>query len=60
MARSRHPTLLDVLQAVSDVTVSAQETLAAVVPLIHRDQVRLCAGAVRAMPARLAETDVAA
>jgi hypothetical protein len=48
-ARSRHPTLLDLIQAVSEVAASEQETLATVADLINSGQVQLCgdgAGAI--------------
>jgi hypothetical protein len=60
MARSRHLTLLDVIQAVSDIAAHEQETLATVVHLIHSGQVRRCDEVVRAMRDLLARTGVAA
>jgi hypothetical protein len=42
MGSTRYPTLLDVIQAVSDVAASDQETLATVADLINSGQVRLC------------------
>ena len=42
MGRTRYPTLLDVIQAVSEVAASDQETLATVADLINSGQVRLC------------------
>jgi hypothetical protein len=45
MGSTRYPTLLDVIQAVSDVTSSDQETLATVTDLINSGQVRLCGDA---------------
>jgi hypothetical protein len=42
MGSTRYLTLLDVIQAVSEVAASDQETLAAVVDLINSGQVRLC------------------
>jgi hypothetical protein len=42
MGSTRYPTLLDVIQAVSDVTSSDQETLETVADLINSGQVRLC------------------
>jgi hypothetical protein len=42
MTRSRYPTLLDLVQAVSEVAASDQETLATVADLINSGQVRLC------------------
>jgi hypothetical protein len=41
-ARSRHPTLLDLIPAVSEVAASEQETLATVADLINSGQVQLC------------------
>jgi hypothetical protein len=49
MAKSRDLTLLDVIQAVSEVAANDQETLATVVHLITSGQVRLCDDAIRAM-----------
>jgi hypothetical protein len=60
MARSRELTLLDVIQAVSEVAANEQETLATVVHLITSGQVRLCDDAIRAMRDLLATTDAAA
>jgi hypothetical protein len=48
-ARSRHPTLLDLIQAVSGVAASEQETLATVADLIDSVQVQLCGDAVEAI-----------
>jgi len=48
-ARSRHPTLLDLIQAVSEVPASEQETLATVADLINIGQVRLCGDAAGAI-----------
>ncbi|HSF32277.1 MAG TPA: hypothetical protein VLK82_17620 [Candidatus Tectomicrobia bacterium] len=45
MARSRYPTLLDLVRAVSEVAASDQETLATVVDLFNSGQVRLCRAA---------------
>jgi hypothetical protein len=42
MGSTRYLTLLDVIQAVSEVAASDQETLAAVADLINSGQVRLC------------------
>jgi hypothetical protein len=42
MARCRSLTLLDVIQAVSEVAASEQETLATAVDLINSGKVRLC------------------
>jgi hypothetical protein len=60
MAQSRHLTLLDVIQAVSDIAANEQETLATVGHLIRSGQVRLCDDAVRVLRDLLARTDVAA
>ena len=49
MAKSRDLTLLDVIQAVSEVAANDQETIATVVHLITSGQVRLCDDAIRAM-----------
>lgn len=49
MVKSRNLTLLDVVQAVSEVAANDQETLATVVHLITSGQVRLCDDAIRAM-----------
>jgi hypothetical protein len=42
MARSRNLTLLDLIQAVSEVTANDQEIMATVADLINSGQVRLC------------------
>jgi hypothetical protein len=42
MGNTRYPTLLDIIQAVSEVAASDQETLATVADLINSGQVRLC------------------
>jgi hypothetical protein len=60
MATYQHLTLLDVIQAVSEVAATEQETLATVVHLIRSGRVRLSDDAVRAMQALLARTDLAA
>ena len=60
MASARNLTLLDVIQAVSEVAANDQETLATVVHLITSGQVRLCDDAVRAMLHLLATVDEAA
>jgi hypothetical protein len=60
MAKSRDLTLLDVIQAVSEVTTNDQEIVATVVHLMSSGQVRLCDNAVRAMRELLAMADVAA
>ena len=48
MGSTRYLTLLDVIQAVSEVAASDQETLATVADLINRGQVRLCGDAAGA------------
>jgi hypothetical protein len=48
MVRARYPTLLDVIQAVSEVAATDQETLATVADLINSGQVRLCGDAAGA------------
>jgi hypothetical protein len=48
MGSTRYLTLLDVIQAVSEVAASDQETLATVADLINRGQVRLCSDAAGA------------
>jgi hypothetical protein len=53
-------TLLDVIQAVSEVAANDQETVATVVHLISSGQVRLSDEAVRAMRDLLMTADVAA
>jgi hypothetical protein len=60
MVGSRELTLLDVIQAVSEVAANDQETLATVVHLISSGQVRLCNDAIEAMRNLLATTDEAA
>jgi hypothetical protein len=60
MARTRYPTLLDVIQAVSEVAASDQETLATVTDLINSGQVRLCGDAAGAMIDVSATEDTAA
>jgi hypothetical protein len=60
MARSHDLTLLDVIQAVSEVAANDQETLVTVVHLISSGQVRLCDEAIEAMRNLLATTDAAA
>jgi len=42
MTRSRYPTLLDLIQAVSEVATSDHETVATVADLINSGRVRLC------------------
>jgi hypothetical protein len=60
MAKSCDLTLLDVIQAVSEVAANDQETLATVVHLITSGQVRLCDDAIRAMRDLSVTTDAAA
>jgi hypothetical protein len=60
MARSRELTLLDVIQAVSEVAANDQETLATVVHLISSGQVRLRNDAIEAMRNLLVTADEAA
>jgi hypothetical protein len=60
MGRTRYPTLLDVIQAVSEVAASDQETLATVADLINSGQVRLCGDAAGATIDLAATEDTAA
>lgn len=60
MARRRPLTLLDVIQAVSEVAASDQETLAAVADLINSGQVRLCGDSAGATIDLSATKDAAA
>ncbi len=60
MALSPELTLLDVMQAVSEVAADAQETIATVVHLLTSGQVRLSADAIQAIRALAATTSVAA
>jgi hypothetical protein len=60
MATSHNLTLLDVIQAVSEVAANDQETLATVIHLISSGQVRLSDDAIRAMINLLAPSDAAA
>jgi hypothetical protein len=60
MATSRDLTLLDVIQAVSEVAANDQETLATVIHLISSGQVWLSDDAIRAMINLLAPSDAAA
>jgi hypothetical protein len=60
MASTRYPTLLDVIQAVSEVAASDRETLATVADLINSGQVRLCGDAAGAMIDVSATEDTAA
>jgi hypothetical protein len=60
MARSRYLTLLDLVQAVSEVAANDQEMLAAVADLINSGKVRLCGDAAGATIDLLATADAAA
>jgi hypothetical protein len=60
MARSRHLTLLDLIQAVSEVAANDREMLAAVADLINGGKVRLCGDAAGATIDLLATADAAA
>ena len=60
MAISTELTLLDVMQAVSEVTADEQETLATVVHLLTSGQVRLSDDAIKAIRELAATTTVAA
>jgi hypothetical protein len=60
MGSTRYPTLLDVIQAVSEVAASDQETLATVADLINSGQVRLCGDAAGATSDVSATEDTAA
>jgi hypothetical protein len=60
MVKSRDLTLLDVIQAVSEVAANDQETIATVVHLIASGQVRLCDDAIRAMRHLSTRADAAA
>jgi hypothetical protein len=60
MARTRYPTLLDVIQAVSEVAASDEEILATVTDLINSGQVRLCGDAAGATIDVSATEDTAA
>jgi hypothetical protein len=60
VTKLRGLTLLDVIQAVSEVAANDQETVATVVHLISSGQVRLSDEAVRAMRDLLMTADVAA
>jgi hypothetical protein len=60
MARSRELTLLDVIQAVSEVTQHEQEIIAAVAHLISSGQVRLRPEAITAIRDLEASLDTAA
>jgi hypothetical protein len=60
MTRLRGLTLLDVVQAVSEVAMNDEETVATVVHLISSGQVRLSDDALRAMRDLLTTADAAA
>ena len=60
MATSHELTLLDVIQAVSEVTTNDQEILATVLDLIKSGQVRLCDDAIKRINGLLAQSEVAA
>ena len=60
MARPDALTLLDVMQAVREEAVNEQETLAAMVHLLTRGQVRLSDEAIRTLRDLLAPTPAAA
>jgi len=60
MARSRYPTLLDLVQAVSEITANEQETLTMMADLINSGQVRLCGGSAGATIDLSATKDTAA
>jgi hypothetical protein len=60
MAGSRNLTLLDLIQAVSEVTANDQEIMATVADLINSGQVRLCGNAAGATIDLLATVDAAA
>jgi hypothetical protein len=60
MARSPELTLLDVIQAVSEVAANEQETLATMVHLLTSGQVRLSDEAISGIKALFVTTNVAA
>jgi hypothetical protein len=60
MARTRELTLLDVIQAVSEVAENEQEVIGTVVHLIRSGQVRLCDEAIEAIRQFVASMDAAA
>jgi hypothetical protein len=60
MARTRELTLLDVIQAVSEVAENDREIIATVVHLISSGQVRLCDEAIEAIRDLVASMDAAA
>jgi hypothetical protein len=60
MARSPELTLLDIIQAVSEVAANEQETLATMVHLLTSGQVRLSDEAISGIKALFLTTNVAA
>ena len=60
MARTRALTLLNVIQAVSEVTQNDQEIIATVAHLISSGQVRLCDEAIETINHLVASMDAAA
>jgi hypothetical protein len=60
MASTRYSTLLDLIQAVSEVAANDQEILATLADLINRGRVRLCGDAAGATVDVLAMEDTAA
>ena len=60
MARARELTLLDVIQAVSEVAENDQEIIATVAHLISSGRVRLCDDAIEAIKRLVATMDAAA
>jgi hypothetical protein len=60
MARTRELTLLDVIQAVSEVADTDQEIIATMAHLISSGQVRLCEEAIEAINHLVASLDAAA
>jgi hypothetical protein len=60
MARSSALTLLDVIQAVSEVAANEQESLATIVHLLTSGQVRLSDEVIRGMKALCVTTTAAA
>ena len=60
MARSRYPTLLDLIRAVSEVAASDQEMLATIADLINSGRVRLCGDSAGATIDLSATEDAAA
>ena len=60
MARAHKVTLLDVIQAVSEVAENDRETIATVVHLISSGQLRLCDATIEAINQLVASLDAAA